>query len=241
MDATTSATGEIVSAQLRRQYQEIAAIAGGLAHEVRNPLSTIRMNLELALEELAASENPVHLRLLRRLRTIQQECGHVEAILDDFLQFARAGELFLEECQAEQILNDFLDFYGPEARQHHVDLRRHVAADLPAVRVDRRLIRQVLANLVRNAQQAMPDGGLIEIQAFRRGESIVIEIIDTGCGIPEAALSRIFDVFYSTKSGGSGLGLPTVRKIMEAHGGSVNCESEPGRGTRMTLALPIAN
>ena len=227
--------------RLERQYNEIAALAGGLAHEVRNPLSTIRLNLELLFEELEHTQQSGGHRTLQKLRRIQGECRHLEEVLEAFLQFARAGELTLEECRLEDVIVSFLDFYKPEAEQHHIDVRPHLAADLPPVKLDRRLIRQVFSNLVRNAQQAMPNGGLLEIQTFRRNNQAVVEIIDTGTGVSPAAVERIFDAFYSTRSGGSGLGLPTVRKIMEAHGGTVQCESEPGRGTRFTLCFPAAN
>jgi signal transduction histidine kinase len=225
---------------LQRQYDEIAALAGGLAHEVRNPLSTIRLNLELLFEELEAIEHPGVHRMLRKLKTIQNECGRLEEILEAFLQFARAGELELEETDLAEVLRSFLEFYKPEAEQHRIDIRPHVAADLPVIKADQQLIRQVLANLVRNAQQAMPDGGLIEIQAFPLDGEVVLEMIDTGVGIPPAAAGKIFDAFFSTKAAGSGLGLPTVRKIMEAHGGTIHCESEPGKGTRFTLRFPAA-
>lgn len=225
--------------QLRRKFDELSVLAGGLAHEIRNPLSTIRLNLELLFEELETTDAPGAHRIVRKLRTIQSECGHLEDILDAFLDFARAGQPTLEAVDLTEVLRSFLEFYKPEAEQHRIDVRPHLAGDLPKVKLDLRLIRQVLANLVRNAQQAMPDGGLIELQAFQKEDRVVLEIIDTGCGIPQAAADRIFDVFFSTKPSGSGLGLPTVRKIIEAHGGTIHCESEPGKGTRFTLSLPI--
>lgn len=225
--------------QLERDFNEIAVLAGGLAHEVRNPLSTIRLNLELLFEDLAAGDHPAAHRIVRKLRTIQQECSHLEEVLEAFLQFSRAGELTLEETDLAELLRQFLDFYKPEAAQRRIDVRPHISADLPKLPLDRRLIRQLLGNLVRNAQQAMPEGGLLEIQAFVRDNHVVLEIIDTGQGIPQEALGRVFDAFFSTSPSGSGLGLPTVRKIVEAHHGAIHCESEPGRGTRFTLQFPI--
>lgn len=225
--------------RLERQYNEIAALAGGLAHEIRNPLSTISLNLELLFEDLETLQDPSTQRMLRKLSTIQKECEHLDEILEAFLQFTRAGELSLESCNIAELIRHFLEFYKPEAEQHQIDIRPHLAADLPLLQLDIRMMRQVLSNLVRNAQQAMPQGGLIEIQTFRRGDRAVLEIIDTGCGIPRAAAGKMFNVFFSTKPAGNGLGLPTVRKIVETHGGTIDCESEPGRGTKMTLTFPI--
>jgi signal transduction histidine kinase len=131
-------------------------------------------------------------------------------------------------------------FYQPEAERHGIELRPHLASDLPRVRADRKLLRQVLLNLALNAQQAMPEGGLLEWQTYDRDGRVCLDVIDTGCGISEVARSKLFQVFFSTKPGGNGLGLPTVRKIVEAHGGTIQCESEPGRGTRFTIRLPAA-
>ncbi len=225
--------------RLLAQYNEIASLAGGLAHEVRNPLSTIRLNLELLLEEMEAIEHPSAHRMVRKLKTIQSECGHMEEVLEAFLQFSRAGELSLEESNVSKLIRSYVETYKPLAEQRQIDIRPHLSSDLPPVRVDHRLMRQVFDNLFRNAQQAMPEGGLIEIQAFRERDHVVIEFIDTGAGIPPHALPKVFEAFYSTKSTGSGLGLPTVRKIIQAHGGTIRCESESGRGTRFTMTLPI--
>jgi two-component system sensor histidine kinase HydH len=224
---------------LERQYREIAALAGGLAHEIRNPLSTISLNLDLLMEDLAGMQGPVAQRMQRKLSTIQKECEHLDCILEAFLQFARAGELTLEPCDVGDFIRKFLEFYRPEAERHGIDIRLHVAGNLPVVQLDTRMMRQVLSNLVRNSQQAMPNGGLIEIQAYQAGTQVRIEIIDNGCGIPAPVMEKIFQLFYSTKPSGNGLGLPTVRKIMEVHGGGIECDSTPGRGTKMTLILPV--
>jgi len=225
--------------RFERQYNEIAALAGGLAHEIRNPLSTIGLNLELLFEEMGTLQDPAAQRMLRKLKTIQKECEHLDEILEAFLQFARAGELSLEPVNVAELIRNFLEFYKPEADQHRIDIRAHLAADLPTLQLDIRMMRQVLTNLVRNAQQAMSDGGQMEIQSFRRGDAVIIEIIDTGCGVPQPAVEKMFKAFFSTKANGSGLGLSTVRKIVETHGGTIVCESEPGRGTRMTVSLPM--
>ncbi|MFV0445752.1 MAG: sensor histidine kinase [Planctomycetaceae bacterium] len=219
---------------------EIAQLAGGLAHEIRNPLSTIRMNLDLLAEEIEESQLPQLRRMTTKVDRIRRECLHLEEILTAFLQFARAGELQLERTDLGDLVTDFIEVYAPQAEQQQIVLSPHLAADMPAVLMDPRLMRQVIMNLVLNAQQAMPQGGQIVFQTFLRAGRVCLEIIDTGKGIPTAAREKLFQVFFSTKPAGSGLGLPTVRKIVEAHGGTVTCDSEVGKGTRFVIALPVA-
>lgn len=225
--------------RLQRQYSEIATLAGGLAHEVRNPISTIRMNLELLFEDVDAIQDGTAHRMRRKLEMMRRECGHLEEIVEAFLEFVRAGELHLVSADLGQLVAEFIEFYRPEAAQLKIDLRPHLASNMPPVQLDRKLMRQVLTNLTRNAQQAMPEGGILELQTYTRDNRVFLEIIDTGCGMTDEARAKMFQTFFSTKPGGSGLGLPTVRKIVEAHQGTIECDSEVGRGTRMTLSLPV--
>lgn len=238
MSQSSEAWGERQRSQLLAQYSEIATLAGGLAHEIRNPLSTIRMNLELLAEDLAELDDPKRVRMTTKVERIQRECGHLEEILSAFLQFARAGEMDATEADLGELVTEFVQFYEPEAQRHSIELSPHLALGLPRVRIDPKLLRQVLMNLAINAQQAMPEGGLLELQVYRKGDWVCLDVIDNGEGIPESAVAKLFDVFFSTKPGGSGLGLPTARKIVEAHDGTIACESEPGRGSRFTICLP---
>lgn len=218
---------------------EIAALAGGLAHEIKNPLSTIGLNLELLVEEIGTPGTPHEHRMLRRVENVQRECDHLREILDAFLQFAKAGEPDLELCDLNDAVRDFLDFFRPTAEAAGLDVSPHLDPDLPMVCVDRRLIRQMLLNLVLNAQQAMPRGGLLEIQTNTRDDGVELRVIDNGSGMDETTLSRMWEAFFSRKPGGNGLGLSTVRKIVEAHGGTIDCESAVGQGTRFTIRLPV--
>ena len=226
--------------RLQARYAEIATLAGGLAHEIRNPLSTISMNLELFAEELAGDQSPRARRMRTKVRTVREECHHLEEILNAFLQFARAGELELVRGNLNELFTDFIGFYQPTAREKGIEISPHLASDLPSVMMDVSLMRQVLMNLVQNAQQAMLEGGLLEFQTREKDGRVEFDLIDNGCGMDERTRSRMFQAFYSTQSGGSGLGLPTVRKIVEAHDGTIHCDSEPGRGTRFTISLPPA-
>lgn len=227
-------------ARLLKQYSEIATLAGGLAHEIRNPLSTIRLNLNLLSEEVEQGESARDRRMLNKLLTLQRECKHLEDILDAFLQFARVGELRLHPADLNTVVKQFVSFAQAELSEHGIELSPHLDPDLPMVELDETLMHQVLMNLVRNARQAMPDGGLLEIQTYERDGRVCLDIIDNGIGMDERTRSRMFKAFFSTRSGGSGLGLPTVRKIIEAHHGTIECESEPGQGTRFSISLPNA-
>ena len=227
--------------RLLDQYAEIAALAGALAHEIKNPLSTISMNLELLTEDLNEGDIPQRERMVRKVSTVQKECGHLQEILDDFLQFARVGELELTESDLNQVVTEFIEFFQPQAAEYNVEISPHLASGLPRVKLDQKLIRQILMNLALNAQQAMPDGGRIEIQTLSLDGEVQLVLIDDGAGMNERTRDKIFDIFYSTKSGGSGLGLPTVRKIVTAHHGTISCESELERGTRFQIAFPVAD
>ncbi len=224
--------------RLLSQYAEIAQLAGGLAHEIRNPLGTMKLNLELLVEDVQDSEAVRDRRMLTKLKKVQAECEHLNEILDAFLQFSRAGELQLVDGDLNTVVREFIDFYRPTAAEHKVDISPHLESDLPQVRLDRSLMKQVLQNLAQNAIQAMPSGGLLELQTYHRDGNVRLEFIDTGHGMDEKTRSKLFQVFFSTKSGGSGLGLPTVRKIVEAHSGAISCESALGKGTRFSIALP---
>ncbi len=227
--------------QLLEQYAEIAALAGGLAHEIKNPLSTILLSLELLEEDIRESEASGSHRMLRKVETVQRECRHLQSILEEFLQFARVGELDLQESDLNEVVAGFIEFYRAEAAGNQVEISPHFQNDLPTVRLDRSLFRQVLMNLALNAQQAMPEGGLLELQTYSSESEVMLDLIDNGTGMDADKVEKIFQVFFSTKPGGSGLGLPTARKIIQAHGGKISVATEQGRGTRFTICLPSSS
>ena len=226
--------------RLQSQYAEIASLAGGLAHEIRNPLSTISLNLDLLREDLEAGDTARERRMLQKVVGLRKQCDHLERLLNDFLQFARVGSLQQQPTDVNAQVSEFIDFYLPQAKERGIEISPHLAANLPLVNIDVRLFHQVLTNLARNAQQAMPRGGVLELQTYLRDGQVFLDIIDTGEGMTPETQSRMFEAFYSTKKDGSGLGLPTVRKIVESHHGTILCDSEPGRGTRFSICLPPA-
>ncbi len=241
-DDSTKPAGSLADdyEHLRAQYAEIATLAGGLAHEIRNPLSTIGLNLDLLSEEVGECDSPRDRRILNKLTVVKRQCEQLNRILDDFLQFARVGTLTLVSTDLNQTVLEFIEFYAHQAAEQGIDISPHLAANLPPVELDVNLWRQVVLNLSRNAQQAMLNGGVLELQTYQRDGRVLLDIIDNGRGMNPETKARMFDAFYSTKRDGSGLGLPTVRKIVEAHGGTISCESEVGRGTRFSISLPAA-
>ena len=132
-----------------------------------------------------------------------------------------------------------LDFFRPQAREAQIEVIDYLASDLPTVLLDRESFHGALLNLVLNAQQAMPEGGQLVVRTYGTADGVALDLIDTGCGMDENTREHVFDAFFSTRSGGSGLGLPTARKIIEAHGGSIALQTKPGRGTQSTIKLPM--
>jgi signal transduction histidine kinase len=225
--------------RLMDQYTEIARLAGGLAHEIKNPLSTIRLNMELLAEDLEDVDTPAGRRALKRVETVRRECQRLQSLLDDFLNFAKARRLQLEPTDLNHQIDDVLEFFAPEAKDGVIEVVRYLDPDLPRVMLDRESFRQALLNLVINAKQAMPEGGQLVIRTAAQGDTAAIYIIDTGIGMDQATMSRMFEEFFSTKPSGSGLGLPTTEKIIGAHGGQISVQSEVGRGTQFKILLPV--
>jgi two-component system, NtrC family, sensor histidine kinase HydH len=225
--------------RLMDQYTEIARLAGGLAHEIKNPLSTIRLNMELLAEDLGEAQTPVQRRAAKRIDIVRRECQRLQSLLDDFLNFAKVRRLHLEPSDLNHQIDDVLDFFAPEAAEAGVEIMRYLDRDLPRVLIDREAFRQALLNLIINAKQAMPDGGQLIVRTASEGDTVALYLIDTGCGMDEHTASRMFETFFSTKPGGSGLGLPTTQKIIAALGGRISVQSEVGRGTQFTIELPV--
>lgn len=228
------------------RFVELAEVAGSFIHEIKNHLSTLGLNLQLLAEDFQAARSPRERRALERVRRLQGECQRLIDVSNDFLRFAKAVEPQLAVTDLAEVVEEMVDFFGPTARQANIDVRCYFPADLPAVRLDRDLFKQALLNLLLNAQQAQPRGGELVLQAAAEpmGDGrpgVCLSVIDTGAGMAPDILARAFRPFFSTKTGGTGLGLPTARKIIEAHAGSIESQSEPGRGTKFTIRLPAAH
>jgi two-component system, NtrC family, sensor histidine kinase HydH len=232
-----------------QQYTELAELAGGFIHEIKNRVGTLSLNLQLLGEDFENPETPRERRALDRIGRLQGECQKLVDLASDFLRFARVQDLTTEPTTLDEIVTRIVDFLAPTARQKNIVIGWIPASDLPLVHIDRDLFENCLLNLMLNAEQAMPDGGTLtlvgrceESKLPITGESaqwVSLEVIDTGHGIAPEQLAKLFRPFHTTKTNGNGLGLATTRKIIAAHGGTIEVQSETGRGTKFTIRLPI--
>lgn len=240
MSAESASDRDDHSRRLMELYTEIAVLAGGLAHEIKNPLSTIRLNLQLLAEDFADPKNIRDQRALQKIRTVERECQRLQDTLDDFLRFARIGveNLPLISCDLNAVVQEMIDFVLPQTAEYGIELVPYFHGNLPPVQLDRELFKQALLNLLLNAQNAMSAGGQIVLQTQPVAHSVQLDVIDNGGGMTAETMGKIFRPFFSTRKDGSGLGLPTTRKIIEAHKGTISVQSEVGKGTRFKITLP---
>ncbi|MCR9117510.1 MAG: ATP-binding protein [bacterium] len=235
----TNDSGESQSAdEASTQYQELAALAGSLAHEIKNPLSVIRMNMDLLAEDLTNPDTPRERRALRKVEMVHKQCARLENLLNDFLRFVRLHKLDLKSGNLNNVLENVLDFYETQASETGVEIRRYLDADLPLIMLDDATLQASLMNLVKNALESMPDGGQFVARTRVTRNGVALDLIDTGAGMDDTTILHMFEAFYSTKDGGTGLGLPTARRVIESHGGRINVQSQVGAGTQFTLEFP---
>ena len=223
---------------------DVAAMAGSLVHEIKNPLSTISINAQLLLEDRKEPQSPREERTVKRLTVIDSEIQRLEKIVQTFLRFTERHELHLEASSLNHLLEELAEFVSVEAAKFQIQIRLGLDPQLEEFPFDADLIRQVFLNLLQNAQQAMSTQGGELIVKSRR-ESIdsalyaVSEVIDTGRGISKRGQEKIFDLYYSTREEGSGLGLAISKRIVEEHGGFIRVQSEEGKGSQFSVYLPM--
>jgi signal transduction histidine kinase len=227
-----------VPAVLDPQYAELAELAGGFIHEIKNHLSTLGLNLQLLAEDFEDPQSQRERRALERVKRLESECQRLVDVSNDFLRFARVQEVETAPADLATVVEEVVDFFNPTARAANIEIKCYVPGDLPPVALDADLFKQVLLNLLLNAQQAMPDGGEVTIQGRSESGAIYLSVIDTGKGMTPEVVAKIFRPFFSTRPGGTGLGLATTRKIVAAHGGTIEVQSEVGRGSKFTIRLP---
>ncbi|MCX7949553.1 MAG: ATP-binding protein [Treponemataceae bacterium] len=256
-------------AQLRRaeNLASLTTLAAGVAHEIKNPLGSISIHIQLIQKALKASkaacldppeESPgeggqasssVSSRdvppvapfdlLEKYLAVVNEEIDRLNRIVVDFLFAVRPMDMELREGNLNELIKELVAFVQYELEQNRIVPKLELDKDLPLLTYDERYIKQALLNLIKNAIAAMPEGGTLTIQTQSCGSEVHVSVIDTGIGIPEEYISKIFEPYFTTKETGSGLGLTLVFKIIKEHQGEITVHSKEGEGTTFTIILPV--
>jgi signal transduction histidine kinase len=227
------------SRQSAARASYVGLLASGLAHEIRNPLNAMNMNLQMLEEELESAGGMPDQEYRELLDSTKSEIKRLDGLVNNFLLYARPGSPQFKPLDLNDVVKEMLKFLENDFRQSQVGLESDLEPLLPKVELDERQFKQALMNLLVNARQVLDAGGTVKVQtrAASNGEAVLV-VEDDGPGIPEASRERIFEVFYSSRGGGTGLGLPIARQIVEKHGGSIELDSVVGEGTRFTIRLP---
>ena len=221
----------------------VGSMAAQVAHEIRNPLGSISLNLDLIGEELNAFGNSsggssAECQVL--LREMRSQVLRIRQVLQEYLRFARMPKSERAAVLLPAFLEEKLNFMQPLLDQKHVDLSRTLDPNLPPVQVDAEQLWEAILNLIRNALDAMPDGGNLTVSAQRHGAEALVSISDNGCGMTEEEAGHLFVPFFTTKSDGTGLGLAYTQRVVSEHGGKINCATARGKGSTFRIQLPLA-
>jgi len=228
-------TLEVETKQRLIQTERLAAMgkmAAHITHEVRNPLSSIALNVELLEEQNNQSEST------EVLAAIRQEVERLRQITEEYLRVVRIPDPQLQREDLSELVTSVTNFEKAHFDSSGIALDVQLAPNLPEVEIDEPQIRQALLNLLRNAEEAMPEGGRIVVETQPEGGGVAIRVRDEGVGVDPKKRERIFELFYTTKERGTGLGLAMTQQIMESHRGRVRCLPSPGRGTIFELWFP---
>ena len=223
--------------QVSERLAALGRITAGVAHEVKNPLNSMRLWLENLKESLPKEQES---GAQDAVRVLDKEIDRLDMVVKRFLDFTRPMEVRLEATHLAELLKEVMQVAQPQLQKANVQVAQLLPIDVPEVYVDRALLKQAVLNLVLNAAEAMPNGGQLRVVLSRRGEMAEITVGDTGKGIPAENKQKIFQLFFTTRPGGSGIGLASTFRIVQLHNGSIDFSSEVGRGTTFRIELPLA-
>jgi PAS domain S-box-containing protein len=236
----------------RRQMEEeklraerlavIGTMSAKLAHEIRNPLSSITLNIDLArdeIETLTRNDPDAGKESRSLLQSLDSEVRRIQRVTEDYLKFAKLPTPIRDRVQLNDVLDQGLSFLESLFDATKIEVRRQFEAKLPILHADEGQLWQAILNLVRNAIEAMPNGGVLTVRTERQDDLIVLTVADTGKGMTAEEQAKVFTPFFSTKVGGTGLGLPLTQQIVTEHGGQIRCESGPEQGTSFIIKLPL--
>jgi signal transduction histidine kinase len=222
--------------EMSRRLSASGRLTRGVAHEVKNPINAIVLHLQLLREKLSSQEPDTR----RHMNIIDSEIRRLDRVVQTLVDFTRPRDLHLEEIDLRRLLEDVAQLAAPDAEQHGVTIERHLTQQRLPVKVDTDLMKQAILNVVINGIQSMPQGGLLTISARREDTVIVAEVRDQGGGIPREMHDKVFELYFTTKKEGSGIGLAQTYQILEWHYGSVGFESVEGTGTTFRFHIPAA-
>jgi signal transduction histidine kinase len=220
--------------ELSRRLAAIGRLTSGVAHEVKNPINAIVVHLEVMRQKLSDVDPATR----RHMDVIGSEIKRLDRVVQTLVDFTRPVELRLSEMDLCKLVDDVTMLASLEAERHKVHIDRTVNEPLP-VRIDVDLVKQALLNIVINGVQAMAEGGTLRVEARRENDSAVIIVQDEGPGIPADIRDKIFNLYFTTKSGGSGIGLAMAYRVVQLHNGSLEFDSIVGQGTTFYLRFPL--
>jgi len=218
----------------------VKLLAAGVAHEIGNPLNALNIHLQLLDREIAELSVPERDSLLELTQTARNEVSRLDVIITQFLRAIRPSKPSLARTRVEDVLEETLNLLRREIEDRKIDVEVNYLDTLPQIRVDRAQVKQAFFNVIRNAFQAMPDGGKLAVSLYATVSFLGITFRDSGSGISPEDLGRVFEPYHTTKEKGSGLGLMIVQRIVQDHGGQIEIDSKPGEGTGVTILLPLA-
>jgi signal transduction histidine kinase len=222
--------------ELSRRMAAIGRLTAGVGHEVKNPINAIVVHLELLRNKLGGDQAPA----TRHLDVIDAEIHRLDRVVQTLADFSRPVELKLQEQDMRPVIGDVLALADAELSTRNVKLEGRLPSNPVIVNMDADLLKQAALNVIQNGAQAMPNGGTLRVHLEEDRKMAVLSITDEGVGIPPEIREKIFDLYFTTKSGGSGIGLAMTYRILQLHHGSVDVKSEVGRGTEFFLRIPLA-
>jgi signal transduction histidine kinase len=218
----------------------VGTLASGLAHEIRNPLNAMNMNIQLIQEDLEELIPDHGQELLDMFHATRREIKRLENLVTHFLAYARPPALQQKKQSLNPVIKETLQLLQADCNRAGIQILWEPDTGLPDLFFDEQQVHQALLNIIRNAYQVTPSGGTISISCnVVQGKHVLLNVTDTGPGLPKENLAQLTNVFFSTKRGGTGLGLPIAQRIAEDHGGGLKIDSELGRGTTVTIILPL--